>query len=367
MRIRFGLATALAIHCGVFTAIALGQTVNAEFVNGVINASLVPGTGDIGAKINSAMGLVAGGTIMVPNGIYQFDTTIQPPANIGTGVTVDCGSPNTVLEYNGTADAIYIQDERAASIVFRNCTILASSTSGPSANGVHIQASAGVSFQNCVVENFKKYGIYNQGAIGSSFLNVNAISNGINLVNSPDISSSISTNAMRWVGGSLQYGVTTNYWESPNSGGRDQLNIIESVWELSSAVPQAIIEACDSCTIKDSYIEYIGVSGESFPTMIVGNALGSGYGSGTSQSPKHLRFENNLTFFPGSSLGYEVFNVSNLTLDDLDEQGLPKYIIDFSSTPTLGITNVNVIAGLFNWSVMAYLNSQSTYFGPFNN
>ena len=341
-----------------------GQTVNAEFVNGIINASLVPGSGDIGQKINSAMSINPGGTVMIPNGTYSFGTTIQPPSSLGSGLTVDCGSLNTILKYTGSGDAIYINNILGPSIVFRNCTIDGSLSTGSSANGVHVQASSNVSFYDCIIKNFPGYGVYNQGAIIALYSNVSAITNGINLVDMPDTASGISTNALRWQGGSLQYGTTTNYWEAPGSS-RDELNVLETTFEITSPVPQAIVEACDSCTIKNSYIEYIGGTGTGFPTMVIGNASGSGYGSGTNQTPKHFVLQNNLSLFPLGALGYEVFNVNSLTLNDDNEQGYPLHTIAFVSTPTLGITNVNVFLGLLNNSGGRYLNYNSSYFGQF--
>jgi hypothetical protein len=335
----------------------------------VINAALVPGrgNGDIGDRISTAMGLHPGGTILVPDGTYTFTTTVEPPANIGSGVTVDCGSTNTVLQYTGSGDAIHIRSHQAigTNIIFRNCTILGGKASGASANGVHIQSFLGVAFYDCVIKDFKGYGVYNQGAIAPFFSNVTAVSNGINLVDAPDEATHMSTNAVRWIGGSLQYGSRTNYWEGPASGGRNQDNLLETIFEMRAPVPQAIIEACDSCTIRNSYVEYIGVSGVSFPTVVIGNAPRSGYGSQTSQFPKHLRLENNLTLFPSSSRGYEVENVQGLTLDDLDEQGEPDCMIEFAPEPTIGISGVNIIAGLYNWRVARFVNPKNSYFGPF--
>jgi hypothetical protein len=341
-----------------------------ELVNGMINATLVPGrgNGDIGDRISAAMALRPGGSILVPDGTYTFSTSIEPPTNIGTGVTVNCGSTNTVLQYTGSGDAIYIHNPQAigTSIVFRNCTIVGTKASGLSANGVHIQSSQGVAFFDCVIRGFKGYGVYNQGAIAPFFSNVMAASNGINLVDAPDEASHTSTNGVRWIGGSLQYGSTTNYWEAPNSGGRNQENLLETIFEMSAPVPQAIIEACDSCTIRNSYVEYIGVSGISFPPVVIGNAPRSGYGSQTNQITKHLRLENDLTFFPSKSRGYEVENVQGLTLNDLDEQGRPDCTIEFASAPTIGISGVNIIAGLYNWGVVRFVNPRNSYFGQFH-
>jgi hypothetical protein len=340
-----------------------------DLANGMINASLVPGrgNGDIGDKINAAMAQRPGGSILVPDGTYSFSTSIEPPANAGSGVTVNCGSTNTVLQYTGSGDAIHIHNPQAigTSIVFRNCTIDGSKASGPSANGVHIQSAQGVSFFDCVVKNFKGYGVYNQGAIAPFFSNVMAATNGVNLVDVPDEATHMSTNGVRWIGGSLQYGGRTNYWEAPNSAGRNQENLLETIFEMSAPVPQAIIEACDSCTIRNSYVEYIGVSGVAFPPVVIGNAPQSGYGSQTSQIAKHLRLENDLTFFPSSSRGYEVQNVQGLTLNDLDEQGRPDCTIEFASDPTIGISDVNIIAGLYNWGVARFKNPRNSYFGQF--
>jgi hypothetical protein len=345
------------------------QAMNVEFVNGVINASLVPGqgNGDIGDHLNAAMALQPGGTVMVPNGTYSFSTTIEPPTNIGTGVTVDCGSTNTVLQYTGSGDAIFIRNQQniGTPLTFRNCTIIATKESGPAANGIHIQASLGVSFYDCVVKNFKGYGVYNQGAIGAQFSNVTAESNGINLVDAPDETSHMSSNAIRWIGGSLQYPGTVNYWEAPHPSGRNQQNVIETIFEMATPMPQAVIEACDSCTIRNSYIEYIGVSGVNFAPIVIGNAPRSGYGSETNQYPKHFHMENNLTFFPARSRSYAVFNVQGLTLNDLDEQGSPDCMIDFAADPTIGIHDVNIIAGLYNYRVEKFMHSRSSYFGQF--
>jgi hypothetical protein len=349
-------------------AIAL-RNADIPLVNGMINASQVPGrgNGDIGDRISAAMALRPGGSILVPDGTYTFSTSIEPPANAGSGVTVNCGSTNTVLQYTGSGDAIYIHNPQAlgTGIVFRNCTIDGSKASGASANGVHIRSAQGVSFFDCVIKGFKGYGVYNQGAVGVFFSNVMAKSNGINLVDAPDEATHISTNALRWTGGSLQYARITNYWEAPNSGGRNQLNTVEAIFEMAAPVPQAIIEACDSCTIRNSYVEYGGLSGVSFPTMVIGNSPRSGYGSQTTQFPKHLRLENNLTFFPSSSRGYDVENVQGFTLDDLDEQGKPDCVIEFAPHPTMGISDVNIIAGLYNWGVTRFRNPRASYFGPF--
>jgi len=345
---------------------AAAKAANVEFFNGMVNAALVHGhgNGDIGDRLNAAMALRPGGTILVPDGTYSFSTTIEPPAKMGTGVTIDCGSTNTVLRYTGSRDAIFIHDQIAigTTVVFRNCTVMADKASGTAANGVHVQSSLGVSFYDCVIKDFKHYGVFNEGAIGAFFSNVTAESNGINLVNAPDDATNMSSNAIRWIGGSLQYPATVNYWEAPSKNMRNQQNIVETIFEMATPMPQAVIEACDSCTIRNSYIEYIAVSGISFSPVVIGNAPHSGYGSETSEYPKHLRLENNLTFFPPGSRGYRVLNVAGLTLNDDDEQGKPECMIEFAHEPTVGITAVNIVGGLYNWSGDKFVNSQDSFF-----
>ena len=345
----------------------LCQTVTAQIVNGIRNAALYSGS-DIGAQINNAMG--SGGTVMIPDGTYSFSTTISVVTPTVSGLTVDCGSNHTTLNYTGSGDAVYVSSTSGPSpsalIVFRNCTFNGSGATS-TANGVHVQNASGVVLENCIVENFKHYGVYDQGAIDSLYENVNALSNGVNLLNTPDASSGTSTNGMRWTGGSLQYATVTNYWEMPASAGRDQLNIVQTTMELTASqnIPQAIVEACDSCTIRDSYIEYLGASsGAAFPDVVIGNASGICGGTGTSQTVKHMRIENNYTIFPSGSNGYCVVNAQEVTFEDNNEQGIPDYFVIFPSSPTIGISNVTLIGGIWNWSVAA-TNDGSTYLYTF--
>ena len=362
----FGILIILA------ASFSTAQTViTAKSVNGVLNANQFSGS-DIGAQLNTVFSQYSGGTVMVPDGTYNFSTTISPALASNAGYTIDCGSTHTILNYTGQGDAVYLAHTSGlqSSISIRNCTIVGSHAGG-SANGIHIRAASGISLYNCVVAGFGGDGILQEGGVDTLIENVSSISNGINLLNTPDVSDEISTNAMKWIGGSLQYGTVTNYWEKPAPSGtsgflRDAGNTVQATFEISGVIPQVIIEACDSCTIENSYMEYVGSTGSTpFPAMVIGNATNSGYGSETAQYPKHLRLANNLTYFPSNSIGYEIFNAKNVTLDDIDEQGGPQYVITFANSPTIGISGVNIIAGLPGWTIGPYQNPQSSYFGSF--
>jgi len=90
------------------------DVINAVSINGVQNVNAY-GTGDVGARINSAIAKLGaqGGTVYIPKGNYPFSTTIQCPIAsdtviniVGAGQSSDYNFSGTVLTYMGNGDAI---------------------------------------------------------------------------------------------------------------------------------------------------------------------------------------------------------------------------------------------------------------------
>ena len=119
------------------------STVNAQGINGALNAAAFPGT-DIGAQVNAAIAACAGNTagqqceVRIPQGVFNHATTM----NLTAGVVLTCSGPETTtLNYSGNGTAIRFA---AAGAQIHNCglTLGASALVGLDMAGHHAIADS---------------------------------------------------------------------------------------------------------------------------------------------------------------------------------------------------------------------------------
>lgn len=297
-------------------AIAAGTT------NGVLNAAMCgtasPPTwcsgNDIGAWIQAAIAELGGaGTIFIPDGSYNYSSTISISQNQQQGLTILCGSRNAKLNYTGNTNAIYITSNQnsAAQVNIENCSLYGTSA-GSSANGIYLYDAQNTHLTNNYVYGFQSYNLYGLGTIGGLFVgNDFVVSGNWNIKLLPDAANNFQSNTNHFIGGSIANGGAGNFWDAGTTALDDQHNSLSHVtFEENTAKPQILLEDTEHDSVDDAYVEYLSPTSSSTAlcSIILGNYAGSGWGSNTAQISYFPSISNVRMATPGSSS-------SNLTAD----------------------------------------------------
>lgn len=264
----------------------------------MINVSQ-PCTGsDIGAKIDYCLQTYgAQGTYFIPDGTYTFSTPILITQSGNQRMTLQCSGRGTRLNYVGSGAAIVVSSTSfLQSVTLANCSLDGSgATAG--AVGVYAHITQNLTLSNMYISNFSGENVLGQGSIGSLLLGTDLFGGGVNLKLENDDASDTGSNSNRMIGGSLQYGSTTNFWDAgkSTSNGGDADNVLNHVlMEEHPPVPNAIIEGTWSDGIINSYIECLyQPSNSDYYNVIVGNKAASGYGSQEQRIASMFHFADN--------------------------------------------------------------------------
>jgi len=335
----------------------LGPLNSAGF-NGLVNAAVLTGS-DIGAKINS---FGPTGTLWIPEGTYSFSTPISITLTNTNNLHIICASHNTILNYTGTGDAVYVNGQLAnGQFHMENCQL--NGNSGAT-NGVHLFDTANARLTNMVVSGFTLgSGIYGQGSLLGMFIGNGVTSNKYGVRLQPDTTNNYAANRNSVIGGSLGYNTSFNFWDEGNSSnyGGDSSNVLDGVTlEENANVVQFLVEGTWNDAIVNSYIENnFGTSTSSLPTGIVGNIASSGYGSNATYTAVDFSFSNNYvtSVLAGSGFVTETLlaeNTTALTVTTISDTGSPSYFVNFNASGTNSYTSIGVSED--SWKTAPYLN-----------
>lgn len=356
--------TSAQTFLGPITA-TVNNTLNPDMCVNTSKPSWCAGT-DRGAWINAAVayGLTTWGGVKVilPGTAASVSTTIAITSLASyQNVTIDCQSG--VLNYTGSGDLFYLQNAAAVSNVrIQNCT-LDGTGAGAAANGVDIQNSGGFTMINSTVKKFGGHGLLHRGAIGATYINTTLYSNGTSVLEEPDSVSGTTTNATRFIGGSLQWPTVAQWQEQLVGSNPDQNDyIIGAVLESSLRSPQVQFDACQGCGVVSSYLEdnAAGVSG--FGQVSIGNQTGSGFGMNANEEADGIAVENNFFTSPASSYSVAVYNTKAASVQRNTEEGNPAYNVSFPASPTLHLSGVAATGNVWNWATGPFQNGANSYF-----
>ena len=319
-----------------------GGSFSPGVLNGVTNATELPGS-DIGAQVNAYVtqnGPV--GTLFIPSGTYTYSTPIDIQVS-GTEATLSivCSDKGVTLDYTGSGAAFTVDDVNGATAMkmsIKDCSFVGSSAAAGT-DGIVMHTTGPATFEGVSVKGFPADNIYLEGALETSLYNVRLGRAGeYNLHLAPDTATGISTNAMHMFGGSLYYGGLANFWDAGNGTYQDQNNTLIGVTEeMTTWTPQNIVEDTANDAIQDGYIEYINTSGTQVAPLyatLVGNFSGSGLGTSSNNTATAFTFSNNICGTPTAQAGqitYEVYaaNTTSLKVDGVNDFGAPTYGIGF--------------------------------------
>lgn len=268
----------------------------------VLVATSFPGA-DIGAQINAAFASCGGRCkVVVPQGNYNYSTTIQLPVQTFAGATLECDSQSTVLNYTGSGDAMAAlgSGETDIGLVVESCELSGSSATG-SANGLHLRAFSVASFDHLRIFAFPGDGVLNEGANTVTFLSPDFSGNRNNI---HDVGTSVngrgfSANAVKVFGGLLAYakkwGVFEDFSQAgiafPNGGNLYDGVVFEANGTNGQISGSAFLQGCDSCVISNSYMEFITPQFVPY-NVVVGDSSTDGIG-GLDSSPQGVKIVNN--------------------------------------------------------------------------
>jgi hypothetical protein len=286
----------------------------------------------MGAWINSAIvHLGADGTIFIPDGRYNFSTTIHVSQAQFQSLTIRCGSRSAVLNYTGRKSALYVTSNlnSAAQVSVENCSFWGTSA-GKSANGFSLYDAWNFRSSNDYLYGFKHLGVSCTGCIDAVFLNDDIVGAGSwNVKLTTDRKHSINSNANEFIGGSIVYGGAGNIWDA---GEGDELNSFRGVTlEESLPVPQVLMEGVTNDAVANAYVEYTQHKVASrLCSIVLGNHPQSGWGSDASYTARFVRLTNLYMATPRSSGGNLTANVCffNSTysfLEGIHADGSPQY------------------------------------------
>lgn len=267
-----------------------------------LNATTFPGS-DIGAKVNAAFASCGGACeVEIPAGNYTYSTTINIPVAIAGGVTLECDTESTILNYTGSGDAIAAFGTGVAEsgIVVKSCGVQGNAATG-NANGLHLRALSQASFDNLRIINFPGDGILNEGANSLTFVSPDVEGNFIDIHNVGVVINGIgySSNAVKVFGGVIgyarQWGVFEDFSQAalafPNGGNVYDGVVFEANGTNGQTSGNAFLQGCDGCVITNSYLEFF--SKDHIPyNVIVGDSSTNGIG-GLDSSPQGVKIVNN--------------------------------------------------------------------------
>lgn len=326
---------------------------------GETDATTLPGS-DIGAKVN---GYGPSGALTIPTGTYSYSTPISISQTGGQTLSIHCPSRQTVLVYTGTGRAFSSTGLNASNgLTVDHCTFQGTSAAS---DGFYFFDQQNVRLNDVVVTGFTNgAGVHGVGLLDSYLLGSDIIANKYGVQLTEDTVNGVSSNANRIIGGSIQFN-TINFWDQPQTGPNfDANNVVNMVtFEANTAVPQVVIEKAQNDVVTNNYIEYLpGTATSATPSIVIGNNVGSGYGSQTSQTVEGLTITGNTFFSTTGNSGhtsstFKVFNGQGISIKMNTEEGAPYYQLDLALTPSIGISTINLDSNVYN-----YLNAS-----PINN
>jgi hypothetical protein len=267
-----------------------------------LNATLFPGS-DIGAQINAAFASCSGRCkVEVPQGSYNYSTTIQIPVHSAGGAVLECDSQSTMLNYTGTGDAMeaFGTGDAESGILVQNCGLVSASSAG-TVNGLHLRALGQAVFENIRITGFSGDGVLNEGANTITFNSPDIEGNAINIHNVGVVVNGIgySANSVKIFGGVLGYAKLWGVFEDvsqavlafPNGGNVYDGVVFEANGPDGQTSGNAFLQGCDGCVITNSYLEFFSTRHIPY-NVVVGDSSTNGIG-GLDSSPQGVKIVDN--------------------------------------------------------------------------